>query len=161
MARKNVKVAEVTHERLKDEQREGETLDDTIQRLLGIDTNVEDLSGTVAAYQPEVMRSQVEELQELISSIATFDVEVEDGTGKSNQISFVAPSTGITVANIDCAEQSYEVRYRDNKGEFSLTSAGIVKIDQAETLAADDERMQQFKEDIKQKVNGALRRWAE
>jgi hypothetical protein len=69
MARKNVKISEVTHERLKHEQKEGETMDDTIQRLLGIGTSAEDIGGTVAAYQSDLMRDQVKELKNFISRL--------------------------------------------------------------------------------------------
>jgi hypothetical protein len=158
MARKNVKISEVTHERLKHEQKEGETMDDTIQRLLGIGTSAEDVGGTVAAYQSDLMRDQVKELKNFISSVREFNVEVDDERG---EILFKSPNTGITVAKIICRDNYYVIRYLSRTESYRDIGPEVIKDDYAKELSDNETQMKQFKQTIREKVEGAYRRWGE
>jgi hypothetical protein len=152
--RKNVKVSEITHQRIKHEQIEGETMDDTLQRILGIASDPEDIDSTVAAYMPDDMRAAVEELAEFIGNMGEFNREYNsDGGSRGNEaIAFRSQSSGIVIAQIECREKQFTVCYRDASEELSPAGAGVV----TSNMTIDTEEM---KPDIKRRVTGAMRRW--
>ncbi|WP_420182868.1 hypothetical protein ACNO8S_16405 (plasmid) [Haloarcula sp. KBTZ06] len=152
--RKNIKVSETTHQRIKHEQQDGETMDDTLQRVLGIASDPEDMESTVAAYMPNHMRNAVDELADYIETLGDFEREYNPDGGQrgSDAIAFRSRSSGIVIAQIECRKAQFTVCYRDATEEMSPTGAGVV----TEQMSID---MDEWKSDIKRRVSGAVRRW--
>jgi len=147
-------VSEVTHEAIKSENREDETIDDTLQRVLGIKPDVDDIERGIAAYLPDELREQVRELVEFINQIEDFETEIEEGGGAAGNdaLKFISKDSGLTVAQIECWEDRYLLKYRDHEGELRQ---------EINVLNAEDADMEEIKERTERKVKGAFRRWGE
>ena len=153
MSRKNLKVSEVTHQALLAEQEEGESIDDTLRRILGIESDDEDVSRGIAAYLPEEAREQVQVLVDFIETLGDFEKETAEGEGPAGEdvLNFNSPESGITIAQVGCANDWYIVRYRDGEGELS---GAFSSVSDPQKVDIDN-----LKEKTKQLVEGAERRW--
>lgn len=153
--RKNLKVSDVTHEAVKAEQKENETIDDTLQRVLGLNASSDDLEQGIAAYLDAKQRDQVEELVAVIRDLGEFDEVTEEGggTGGRDVLRFVDRGSGLTVATMQCSEEGYVVQYRNNEGEMN-NAFGTV-------FDAEETDMEHLKARTRDRVKGALRRWGE
>lgn len=153
--RRNLKVKPVTHEAIKAEQRSEETIDDTLQRVLGIAATPEDIEHGLAAYLPPRQQEQVREHIDLIRSLSEFEERVREGEGLAggDVMDFVATETGVTVAQVECAADpaNYIIRYRGSEGQLNNaigTAYAGNDYDHEENL----DRVEQF-------VQGAVNRW--
>ena len=153
--RKNLKVSDVTHEAVKAEQQENETIDDTLQRVLGLNASSNDLERGIAAYLDANQRDQVEELVAVIRDHGEFDEVTEEGggTGGRDVLRFVDKGSGLTVATMECSEEGYIVQYRDNEGEMNNAFGTVFEAEEAD--------MEDLKARVRERVKGALRRWGE
>jgi hypothetical protein len=153
--RKNLKVSDVTHEAVKAEQKENETIDDTLQRVLGLNASSDDLEQGIAAYLDAKQRDQVKELVAVIRDLGEFDEETEEGggTGGRDALRFVDKGSGLTVATMECSEEGYIVQYRDNEGEMNNAFGTVFDAEEAD--------MEELKVRTRERVEGALRRWGE
>lgn len=154
-SRKNLKVSDVTHEAVKAEQREDETMDDTLQRVLGLTATTDDIEHGIAAYLDEDQRDQVEQLVTFVRSLGDFEENLDEGGGPAGRdvLHFVAKESGLTVASVGCSEDGYIVHYRDSGGEMDNVFGTVYD--------ADDVDVEELKERTQERVEGALRRWGE
>ena len=153
--RVNLKVSNVTHEAVKTEQREGETIDDTLQRVLGLAAPTDDIERGIAAYLDDDQRDQVGEFVSLIRGLGKFNERIEEGGGIAGRdvLRFVAEDSGLTIVSIECSEDGYTVHYRDNEGEMNNVFSTVYD--------ADEVNIEEMKERTRKRVKGALRRWGE
>jgi hypothetical protein len=153
MSRKNLKVSEVTHQALLAEQEEDESIDDTLRRILGVESDDEDVSKGIAAYLPEESREQVQELVDFIEELGDFEKETAEGEGSAGDdvMNFNSPGSGITIAQVGCTNDWYIVRYRDGEGELSRVFSSVSDPQKVD--------IDNLKEKTKQLVEGANRRW--
>jgi len=151
MARKNLKISEVTHEYIVNQARNSETMDETVQRLLGIGSDPDDIEQGIGAYLPEDMRAEVEELHSFIKTIGSFETEYDDDGG-GDAIRFVDDDTGITIAQIAMTEKSYGIQYRDSDGDFRWTDHGKI-------IRTQNRDLPEVKEATERAIEGAMRRW--
>jgi hypothetical protein len=154
-SRVNLKVSDVTHEAIKAEQQKDETIDDTLQRVLGLSTTPEDIENGIAAYLDSDQREQVKELISFIRNLGEFEESTEEGGGTASRdvLRFVAEDSGLTIATMECSEFSYIVKYRNNDEEMDTVFASV---DDADKVDIED-----LKEQTRKRVEGALRRWGE
>lgn len=154
--RRNLKVKPVTHEAIKAEQHAGETIDDTLQRVLGVSATPDDIENGIAAYLPPEMQQQICDHVELIREIGDFEENIKEGDGiaGSDALDFVDKDSGLRVARVECGDDpaSYIVRYRDNEGELDNVFGTVYDddsdIDHKKNLSRVDRLVQ-----------GALNRW--
>jgi hypothetical protein len=153
--RKNLKVSDVTHEAVKAEQQENETIDDALQRVLGLSASSDDLENGIAAYLDAKQRDQVKELVAVIRDLGEFDEVTEEGSGTGGRdvLRFVDKGSGLTVATMECSEEGYIVQYRDNEGEMNNAFGTVFDAEEAD--------MEDLKARTREHVEGALRRWGE
>ena len=155
-SRVNLKVSDVTHEAIKAEQQEDETIDDTLQRVLGLSTTTDDIENGIAAYlDNDDQREQVKELISFIRNLGEFEESTEEGGGTASRdvLRFVAEDSGLTIATMECSEFSYTVKYRNNEGEMDTVFASVDDADKVD--------IEELKERTRKRVEGALRRWGE
>lgn len=154
-SRVNLKVSDVTHEAIKAEQQEDETIDDTLRRVLGLSTTTDDIENGIAAYLNGDQRDQVKEIISFIRNLSEFEESTEEGGGTASRdvLRFVAEDSGLPIATMECSEYGYVVNYRNSEGEMdtvfsTVNDAGEVDIEE-------------IKEQTRKRVEGALRRWGE
>ena len=149
----NLKVSEVTHEAIKAEQQDNETIDDTLRRVLGLTSTVDDIEHGIAAYLTDQKRTQVRELSSFISGLGDFEQTTEQGGGPTagDVLRFISRDSGLTVAQLECSENGYTVYYRDSEGNMSTVSGGVYDADEVE--------MKKMKERTRECIEGAERRW--
>ena len=156
MDRKNLKISEVTHEYIVNQAHNSETMDETVQRLLGIGSDPDNIEQGMGAYLPDDMRAEVEELHFFIKALGTFETEYETDGGirGGDAIRFVDGDTGITIAQIEMKEKSYGIQYRDSDGDLTWTDHGEIVRTQSRDLP-------EVKEAAERAIEGAMRRWGE
>lgn len=152
--RKNLKVSNVTHEAVKAEQQENETIDDTLQRVLGLTPSTDNIQQGIAAYLDDEQRDQVEELVSFIRSLGAFEETIgkDGGTTGGDALSFRSRDSGLIIASVECSKLYYSINYRDSGG----TMNSIFEVYHADKADMDD-----MKERTRKHVEGALRRWGE
>ncbi len=153
--RVNLKVSGVTHEAIKAEQKGDETIDDTLQRVLGLTASINDVEHGIASYLDDNQREQVDELVSLIRDLGGFEETIEEGGGTagSNVHRFVAEDSGLTIATMECSEDGYIVHYRDKEGDLNNVFSTVYD--------AEDANMDRIRERVRERVEGALRRWGD
>jgi predicted CopG family antitoxin len=154
--KKNIKVTTPTYDAIVAEQKEGESMDDTLQRILGLTPDADDVERGIAAYlSDEELRKQVKELVDFINSLEDFGTEVMYGEGNAGDdvLRFFSKGSGVAVAKLECGEFGYTLKYRDNTGDFDTIRATVSD--------TNDVEMEELKEKVREKVEGAYRRWGE
>jgi len=150
--RVNLKVSEVTHEAITAEKREGESIDDVLRRKLGLKTTTEDIQNDLAAYLPDDLREQAQEAADLIGSVANFQTEVDETGGTANDpaLKFKSEDSSLTIAQLECGESGYTVKYRDQHGDLDAVFI------QGES---NDKDFEANNDEIRRRVKGAYRKW--
>lgn len=164
--RVNLKVSEVTHEAIKEEKREGETIDDVLRRKFDLNTT-EDVKNDLAAYLPDYLREQAQEIADFISSLDEFEREVEKATVGDHLLKFVSPESGVTIVQMEFSQDDYQVVYRDPNGDFSeVVGWGTDEKEVWTTSKKPDieidskpQDLDEVKDSIEHRVKGALRKW--
>jgi hypothetical protein len=159
--RVNLKVSEVTHEALEAEKQEGESFDDTLRRVLGLEPEHVDVDD-LAAYFPEKLRTKAHDLVDIISDLADFEIRVErDANDGYDHIRFAAPESGITIAQVRFGEELLMTDYRSRTGDMkkisSVRNAG--NKDYGLSLNIEDD-WDEIKKEHKKKIEGAYRKWS-
>lgn len=164
--RVNLKVSEVTHEAIKEEKREGETIDDVLRRKFDLNTT-EDVKNDLAAYLPDYLREQAQDIADFISTLNDFERGVEEATIGDHLLKFISPESGVTIVQMEFSEDDYRVAYRDPNGDFSeVVGWGVDKKEYWTTDGEPDieidskpQDLDEVKEEIEHRVRGALRKW--
>lgn len=156
MDKKTAKLSSVTHEYVQNKQTPNETMDETLQRLLGIGSNPDDLTQTVAAYLSDETRADIEEVINHIEGLGPFKKQYtsESGPGGDDLIRFMDPSSGIALGQVKMGENGYTIEYRNADGDMDAVDNGVVP--ESSNKETD---IEELKETTTEAIESARRRW--
>lgn len=158
MTRKSVKIREITYEALVNEQEPHESMDDTVQRLVGLAPDPYDLEGGVAAYLDKQQREEVVTIADYIESCGDLTRRVEENRDTGHELLvFAAEATGVSIVQLVFGEDSYNVQYR-RANEDMVAVEGFGWTDD-EVLAPNGELLDDRKQALDRRVSGAIRRF--
>lgn len=145
MATKNIKVSEVVYDSLESKKAGSETFDDVLRRILDLNPEIEDL----AAYLPSDIREEAKDIAVFIESLAEFKQEIERDD-IFDELNFRSEESDLTIAQLRFSEEQLHIMYRDKNGD-------LIRLD---NLFEDHgKNLDDLKDRIEQKVNGAIRKW--
>jgi hypothetical protein len=158
----NLKVSEVTHEALKAEKQDGESFDDTLRRILGLQPEHADVDD-LAAYLPDDLRTKAHDLVEFIDELADFKITVErDATDGYDHIRFLSPESGITIARVRFSEENLSTDYRNRTGDMEMLSSFADGDDEDLGLYFNiEDEWEEIEAEHKKKIEGAYRKWGD
>lgn len=145
-----VQLKQSTRDYLRAESRDGESVDETIQRLLGMEPTetmpFEQLTAYLSDEKTEEVRKAKEAIQDEVD--VELDYQMDGGTGGNPVLFFRAETNGVPIAEIETTEQNtYSVRYR------SQADDGMAHID---GFGSGITAFNNWEETLRQRVRGAF-----
>ena len=149
MEKKNIKVSEIVYDYLSSQGSTGESFDDVLRRLLGLNPTIDDL----LAYFPDNIREYGKKIIDEILSIGD-DIQTKIDTRVSYN-TLIFHVRGLPIAKIDyLTEEEFNIYYRGQNGNMNLLVGTI-------TRSTDIEKeYPKIIKEIRHKIGGAYRRWA-
>jgi len=148
MTKTTVQMSELTREYIKAESRQGETVDETLRRLLEINSTETDRFERLTAFLSEEKTDQVRQVKEVIEDEIGVEPEYHETKGKSHQPVFLfrAQTNNTPVAEIQTSEDNaYRVKHASK--EQMQTWSGYY---------GDCTSRRNWEEDLRRRVRGAL-----
>ena len=147
MEKKNIKVSEVVYDYLSSQGSTGESFDDVLRRLLGLNPTIEDL----IAYLPDKMREYGKKVIDEILSIAD-DIQTKIETDMPYN-TLIFHVRGLPIAKIDYGEESFRIYYRGQNGDMQALGGMTIYMDP-------EKEYEKLVKEIHHRIEGAYRRWA-
>ena len=137
-----------TMEYIKAESESHESIDDTLRRLLEIESTEEDPFKRLTAYLSQENTEDVRKVKETIKDEVDVMTEYQENTGDGPSVLlFRATTNGVPITKITTSEaDSYSVRYQ------STSSDGMASVFHQSSL----ERTHNWEENLRTKVRGAF-----
>ena len=139
MEKKNIKVSEIVYDYLSSQGSTGESFDDVLKRLLGLNPTINDL----IAYLPDEIRDYG---RKVVGKILAISDDIE--TKVESECSLIFQVKGLPIAKIKYEKDNFIIRYRDERGEMSYLSSVSGEKDYQDTLKK-----------INHLIRGSYRRW--
>jgi hypothetical protein len=156
-SKKTLKVSELTYERVHGLKQGNESVDDVLQRELGLTDDRFDIENDLGAYLPAPVREWGSAVAKQIDDVAEFNHQIGRGEGNVNAdiLRFVLPEENISVAKMEFSENGFIAHYRDNAGEWTKCFGTIFEND------TEEKELDRVLDDTTQKVEGAIRKWSD
>jgi hypothetical protein len=148
MTKTTVQMSQLTREYIEAESRQGETVDETLRRLLEINSTETDRFERLTAFLSEKKTDQVRQVKEVIEDEIGVEPEYSETRGKSHQPVFLfrAQTNNTPVAKIQTTERdSYVVKHASKEQMHTWSGYGN-----------DYTKRRNWEEDLRRRVRGAL-----
>jgi predicted CopG family antitoxin len=151
---RTLKVSDLTYERVHGLKRGNESVDDVLRRELGLVSDDYDIENDLGAYLTSTQREWASTIAEQIDELADFEHKIEREASPSggDELRFVVPGEGVSVARMNFSERGFNAQYRDKSGDWAFCFNTITN--------PENDDLEQLLNETKQKVEGALRKWS-
>lgn len=151
---RTLKVSDLTYERVHSMKRGNESVDDVLRRELGLVSDDYDIENDLGAYLTDTQREWAAAVAKRVDELADFEHKIDrDALPRGgDELRFVLPEEGVSVAKMQFTEDGFNTLYRDNAGDWSHCFATVT------TPENDD--LEQLISETEQKVSGAIRKWS-